>query len=200
MEILGSNKTEELKSTDIQILQSITPQANSDQNVSNVEKEDFVDIGMKEVYKSLTVLGDKIIKKLDELLKAELPEGIASLDPEQHTPEATAQRIVDGATALFGIFSKQNSEIEGEELISKFMATIRKGISEGYEQAASILGDLGAFEIDGIKSGIEETMRLVEEKLKAFEESYGKSPELKPKPEPAVVPEKPSAVSLEITA
>lgn len=84
------------------------------------------------------------------------------------------------------------------------MATIRKGIDEGYKQAASILGDLGAFEIDGIKSGIEETMRLVEEKLKAFEKSYGKSKasevKLEPKPQQLNAPEKTDLVSLEITA
>ena len=54
------------------------------------------------------------------------------------------------------------------------MKTIRGGIDSGYRDAAAVLGDIGAFEIDGVKSGIEETMRLVEEKLKAFEDNYRK--------------------------
>lgn len=137
--------------------------------------QDKVNVGMGEVYKSLTVLADKIIGKLDELLAEELPEGIRSLRPEDHTAEATSQRIVDGVTALMPIFARQNPGLEGEELISEFMTTIRGGISQGYNEAAAILGDLGAFEIDGVQSGIEETMSLVEEKLLAFETEYRKS-------------------------
>ncbi|MCB0323639.1 MAG: DUF5610 domain-containing protein [Bdellovibrionales bacterium] len=154
-------------------------------------QEDSSSVGMGQVYKSLTILADEIVAKLDELLRDELPEGIRSLAPEDHTPERTAERIVDGATALFGIFSKQNPNLEGEELITSFMTEIRSGIQLGYDQAASILGDLGAFEFDGVQAGIEETMRLVEEKLVAFENEYRKQNGLAPVPgsEPTTEPE-----------
>lgn len=147
--------------------------------------DDRVSIDLTDVYKSLSILGDTIIKELDTILKEEVPGGIASLDPDQFTPEKTAQRIVDGSLMLYGVFEKQyakkNPEAKEEEITEKFMSTIRGGISKGYAQASSILGDLGAFEFDGVKSGIEETMRLVEEKLKAFEES--KTVNKDPKPE-----------------
>ena len=139
---------------------------------------DPVGVDLSQVYKSLTILGDTIVQKLNELLKKDLPDGIGSLKPEEHTPEATAQRIVDGSTALFQVFAKQNKGLEGEDLLDTFMSTIRGGIKQGYGEASGILGDLGALDIDGVKSGIEETMRLVEEKLKAFEDNYRKS--LKP--------------------
>jgi hypothetical protein len=135
---------------------------------------DKVDVGMNEVYKSLTILADKVVAKLNELLKDDVPGGIASLNPEDHTPEATAQRIVDGSTALFSVYAKQHPGVQGEELISGFMETIRGGIKSGYNDAAAALGDIGAFDIDGVQSGIEETMSLVEEKLKAFEDDYRK--------------------------
>lgn len=146
---------------------------------------DRSNVGMQDIYKSLTVLADNILSKLDEILKEDLPDGIASLKPEDHTPEATAQRIVDGTTALFAVYAKQNPEMEGEELIDSFMETIRGGIKQGYNEAAAILGDIGAFDIDGVQSGIEKTMLLVEEKLQAFESNLRK--ELGVSEEPDVV-------------
>lgn len=134
--------------------------------------KDKVDVGMGQLYKSLTVLADNILAKLDEMLKNELPEGIVSLKPEEHTPEATAQRIADGSTALLSVFAKKHPELEGRELLEKFMAEIRSGIKRGYNEAAAILGDLGAFQFKGVKEGIEETMKLVEEKLLVFEHDY----------------------------
>ena len=137
-------------------------------------KSDQVNVGMDQIYKSLTILGDKIIAKLNELLKNTVPDGIASLKPEEHTAEATAQRIADGSTGLFAVYAKQHPELQGEDLLNKFMATIRGGIKKGYEDAAGTLESLGAFQFDGVKSGIEQTMQLVEEKLKAFEDDWRK--------------------------
>ena len=135
---------------------------------------DVVDVSLKDVYKSLTVLAQQVLDKLQEILGDELPDGISSLKPEDHTPEKTAQNIVDGATALFGVFAKQNSNLQGEDLLDAFMKTIRGGIDTGYGQADKILGDIGAYDIDGVRSGIDETKKLVEEKLKAFEDNYRK--------------------------
>ncbi len=140
------------------------------QNIRN-ENSDKVSLSFDELYKGLSLTGRNIIDKLNELLKEKLPAGIQSLNPEDVTPEATANRIVKGSTAFFEVFAKQNPNLSGEELLNKFMSTIRGGIKSGYEDAASTLEGLGAFEFDGVKEGIEETMRLVEEKLNAFESS-----------------------------
>lgn len=133
---------------------------------------DRVNVNLKSVSKSLTILAEEVVRKLNELLITKLPEGIESLKPEEHTAEATANRIVSGSTAFLPVFAKQNPELQGEDLIAAFMDTIRGGIKQGYNQAVGILGDIGAFEIDGVESGIQETMRLVEEKLVAFETAY----------------------------
>ncbi len=133
---------------------------------------DTLNINMGDVYKSLTILGQEIVSKLDELLAEDLPNGIASLDPEEQTAEKTADRIVAGVTGLLPAFARQNSDLEGEELINKFMDTIKGGIEEGYQSAMGILGDLGAFEFEGVESNIEKTMSLVDEKLNSFKEQY----------------------------
>ena len=163
-------------STDLTIIDSLKSEKNQSSHrlgqSSSRDESDSVQVSMKEVYKSLTVLADKVLAKLNEVLKSDLPDGIASLNPEEHTSEATADRIVAGTTALFDVFARQNSDLTGEELISKFMQTIRGGIKSGYDDAMGTLGDIGALDISGVSEGISKTMELVESKLKAFEDDY----------------------------
>ena len=136
--------------------------------------EDSVEVGMDDVYKSLTILGDEIISKLNEILKEELPDGIESLDPKDHTPEKTAERIVTGSVAMFEAYMAQNPDRADEEKLDSYMAAVRSGVQKGYEDAVGILEALGALDIPGVAEGIEETMRLVEEKLSAFEDRMRK--------------------------
>ena len=140
------------------------------QHTMQSHRTDKVDVGFKDLYKGLSISAQQIVDKLNEMLKAKLPDGLQSLQPEEVTPEATASRIVSGATAFFQVYAEQNPGLEGEELLASFMKTIRSGIQKGYEDAYGILKGLGAFEFEGVEDGIKKTMELVEEKLKAFEE------------------------------
>ena len=79
--------------------------------------------------------------------------------------------IVNGTTALYAIYAKQNPNLEGEELLDSFMKTIRGGIQTGYQDAMSILEGIGALKFEGVGQGIAKTMQLVDEKLLAFENS-----------------------------
>ena len=110
-----------------------------------------------------------ILQKINERLKGVLPEGVESLKPEDATPDATAERIVNGVTALFDVYSKRHPDLQGDELLSGFMETIRSGVQDGYDDAAGFLEGIGAFDVDGVRAGIEKTKSLIEEKLKAFE-------------------------------
>lgn len=130
---------------------------------------DSVDVAVDDLYKSLQIKAQKIVEKLNELLKAKVPNGVASLSPEEVTPDATAERIVSGATSMFEAYAKSNPDLQGEELLNRFMTAVRKGVDQGYGDAVEILEGLGAFEIDGVKSGVEATKKLIEEKLQAFE-------------------------------
>ena len=130
--------------------------------------EDAVSVQLDDVYKGLSVLGQEIVAKLDEILADKLPEGIKSLKPEEHTPEATADRIFEGVARLFQAFAR-GREGEGEAVVDEFMKAARAGVQEGYEDAVAILESIGAFEVEGIKEGVELTMKLLGEKLDAFE-------------------------------
>jgi len=133
------------------------------------DKRDKADARIDDLYKSLTITAREVIAKLNELLKEELPDGIESLKAEDVTPEATADRIVKQVTAFFDIFARQHPELEGEELVGAFMTEIRSGVERGYNDAFQSLEDLGAFQFDGVQAGVEETKRLIGEKLDQYE-------------------------------
>lgn len=110
----------------------------------------------------------EILARINEELKDELPEGVESLDPNDYTPEATADRIVAGVTAFFDVFARQNKELQGDELVDAFIETVKRGVQKGYDEAYKILEGIGAFEVEGVREGIEQTKILVESKLDAF--------------------------------
>lgn len=131
--------------------------------------QDTADAAIDDLSKSLSIKAQKIVDKLNELLKSKLPNGIESLSPEEVTPEATAERIVTGAVSLFEAYARQNPNLDPEQLLKNFMSEVRKGVDSGYSDAYGTLESLGAFEFNGVKEGIEKTKGLIEEKLQAFE-------------------------------
>ncbi len=118
---------------------------------------------------SLSVTAEQVLAKLNELLADKLPAGVESLKPEDNTSEQTARRIVSGIASLFDGFSKQNAKADPEEMIAKFMELARKGVEQGYDDAYATLQDIGAFEFEGVQSGVEQTKILIEDKLKQLE-------------------------------
>lgn len=133
----------------------------------NISK-DNIKLNFKDRSKGLSITVREIIKKLNELLKTSLPAGIESLSPQDTTPDATATRIVQGVTAFFSVYAKQNPRLSGQELLDSFMKTIKSGVQQGYDDAYKILEGLGAFEFDGVRAGVEETKVLIESKLDSF--------------------------------
>jgi len=139
---------------------------------------------LRNLYGSLSLTGKEIVDKIIEQLRIELPEGVQSLKPEDVTPEATASRIVTGVTAFFDQYAKQNKGLEGDALVESFLTQVQTGVDRGYGEAVKILEAIGAFEVDGVKSGIESTRFLIDEKLSAFattkKQELSGEPALKP--------------------
>lgn len=133
-----------------------------------LSNRDAVDINFQDKYKTLNVTAQEIVKKLNEMLAAKLPDGIESLKQEDYTADATSTRIVQGATAFFGVYAEQHPELSQEEQLDKFMETIKSGIQKGYDEAFNTLKGLGAFDLDGIQGGVEQTKILIDQKLEAF--------------------------------
>ena len=163
-----------ISSTDELVVQHINDYQATSKTKSKTSKtsgDDTVNVGLSDLYKSLTVLAQEVKSEIDNILGY---DSAGTGDTSDYTPEKTAETIVQGTTALMSTYAKQNPDLEGEELISGFMDTIRGGISTGYEKASSILGDIGAYEFEGVEDGVNETMKLVEEKLQAFEDNWRK--------------------------
>ena len=137
------------------------------QSLSASSSEDAASISFEDLYQGLPLTAQKIIDQINGKIGVE--NYIQNHVSDDNSPEATADRIVSGVTGLFGVYSEQHPELEGEDLLSGFMETIRKGVQTGYDDAYSFLQGLGAFDYDGVQSGVEQTKALIETKLNDFE-------------------------------
>jgi hypothetical protein len=87
------------------------------------------------------------------------------------SPEATAERIVKGATGFFLAFKDQHSELSEEESLNKFMSVIGGGIDKGFEEARDILESLSVLEGE-VKGNIDLTYEFVQTGLNQFIEQF----------------------------
>jgi len=87
------------------------------------------------------------------------------------TPENTAKRIVGGAVAFLGGFQKAHPDLQGEELMNKFMDVVGGGLTQGFDEAKGILGDLNVLQGD-IATNIESTYKLVQDGMVNFKNQF----------------------------
>lgn len=134
---------------------------------------------------SLKLTFQAAIEKLNEVLREDMgiEKNGTSADPiskkslkeqggmEYWTPENTAKRIVDGSTAFLAGFQSAHPELEGEELMNRFLEVVGGGITKGFEEAKGILGDLNVLEGD-IESNIDSTYSFVQTGLQNFRNQY----------------------------
>jgi len=113
---------------------------------------------------------DKIIADLNERI-GELPgfEGIENLNPADHTPEATANRIVTFATSFLPSYADRHADDGEQTQLDGFMDLIRGGIEEGFRQARGILEGLDVLN-GNVKQGVDSTYDLVMQGLDSFYE------------------------------
>ncbi|MGH1460551.1 MAG: DUF5610 domain-containing protein [Neptuniibacter sp.] len=116
------------------------------------------------------------VEKINEILSPELgvdrPLETALEQGVDVSPEATADRIVSLTTSLFINYQDANPELEGAELVDKFVDVISGGIEQGFSEARDILDGLGVLGGD-IAANIDKTFELVQQGLQAFREANG---------------------------
>ena len=132
---------------------------------------------------SLKLTFQAAMEKINEVLSAEFgisEDGTAPISNEAlkaqggmeyWTPENTAKRIVDGSTAFLSSFQAANPELEGEALMDRFIEVMSGGITQGFDEAKGLLGDLDVLKGD-IASNIELTFKLVQDGLQNFRNQY----------------------------
>ncbi len=104
---------------------------------------------------------NKMVEMVPEL------EGVAHLDPAQHTPEKTAEFIVKSATSFYPMYAENHADEDGVETLEGFMSLIRGAIDEGFAEAREILNALNVLNGD-IAAGVDKTYDLVQEGLDQF--------------------------------
>ncbi|BCN93140.1 hypothetical protein THMIRHAM_09250 [Thiomicrorhabdus immobilis] len=135
---------------------------------------------------SLKLTYQAAIEKLNEVLMAEIPQaenGETAPAPiseealksqggmEYWTPENTAKRIVDGATGFLAGFQNAHPELQGAALMDKFLEVVGGGLTQGFEEAKSLLGDLDVLKGD-IADNIETTYQLVLDGMQNFKNQF----------------------------
>lgn len=119
----------------------------------------------------LALVYKSAITSINEQLQADFgPDALQGAIGQDNSPEGTAGRIVSLSTAFFSAFQKQNSDLEGDEALSKFMDTIKGGIEKGFKEARDILQGLQVLNGD-IASNIDKTYELVMKGLDDFASS-----------------------------
>ncbi len=125
-------------------------------------------------YTGLAISSEQILQKINEAL-GKYGVKVEQLAPEDATPEATSERILQGIKGLFGAFKNQNPELTGEELVDGFLEQATKGVQQGYDDALEILKGIGAFSFDGLEDSIAKTLSLVKEGLGTMREDLLKT-------------------------
>ena len=117
----------------------------------------------------LALLLKSAITGINELLEPEFgPNAIQNAVGQDNTPEGTAGRIVSLSTGFFEAFKQQHAGEDEATVLEKFMATIRSGFEQGYNEARDILQGLRVLDGD-IASNIEKTYALVQQGYAEFE-------------------------------
>ena len=120
---------------------------------------------------TLQLLLTSVISNLNEVLKPDLGDNaIQNAVSQDNTPEGTATRIADLSTGLFEAFKGQHPGMDQGTAVDQFMATIGKGIEQGFKEARDILKGLNVLQGD-IAGNIDKTYELVQQKLAAFRSS-----------------------------
>lgn len=131
--------------------------------------ETHLSVSIRAGNEPLALLYRSAIEQLNELLAPELGENAIqnALDPD-NTPAGTAGRIVSLSTGFFEAYQAQHPDADPEAVLENFMATLRRGFEQGYNEARDILDGLGVLSGD-LDAGIRETYERVLKDYAGFE-------------------------------
>jgi hypothetical protein len=123
-----------------------------------------VEVSLKAGDKSMALLFRSAIDRINEVLLPELgPNAIQNAVSSgiDTSPEATANRILEGSTKFFESYAAQHPGKDRDQLAADFVALIRGGFEKGFNEAKNILNGLGVLKGD-IAEGIQRTYDLVQ--------------------------------------
>lgn len=148
---------------------AITKHTRAAMNISILQASE-AQLGVKD--QPLALLYKSAIENLNEVLAPELGENAiqnAYDSGMDFSPEATAGRIVDFATAFFANYQENHPDMADDEALDGFMDVIGGAIQQGFDEARDILDGLQVLEGD-VADGIDQTFQLIQQGLADFRE------------------------------
>lgn len=108
------------------------------------------------------------IDRINELLAPVAgPDAIQSAMSQDNSAEATAGRILTLSTGFYEAYAAQRPDADPDQTAKDFVALIRGGFEQGFNDAKDILTGLGVFKGD-VESGVMKTFDLVQKGLDDF--------------------------------
>ena len=131
-----------------------------------------VDVSINAGNEPLALLLQSAIAGINDILEPEFGKNaIQNAATQDNTPEGTAERIVSLSTGFYEAFKQQHLGEPEAEVLKQFMATIRGGFEQGYQEARDILQGMNVLDGD-IASNIDKTYTLVLQGYADFAESH----------------------------
>lgn len=128
-----------------------------------------LDVSIQSKNQPLALLLKSAITGINDLLKSQFGENaIQAAASQDNTPDGTAGRIVALSTGFFEAFKQQHPGEDANDVLTKFMDTIRRGFRQGATEAQDILQGMGVLSGD-IAGNIDKTLALVEKGYADFE-------------------------------
>lgn len=110
----------------------------------------------------LSVVLKTALTGINEALKDDFGDNaIQNAMAQDNTPEGTASRIVALSTAFYDAFKQQHPGEDNGAVLDKFMATLKRGVDQGFKEARAVLDGLKVLNGD-IASNIDKTYDLVQ--------------------------------------
>jgi hypothetical protein len=118
----------------------------------------------------LHLLYRSAIDSLNKILAPELGDGAierAAENPDEFTPENTAERITSFALSFYSAYQRQHPEMQEEESVNSFISLMTGAVERGINEARDILDGLGVLEGE-IGENIDKTLELIQGRFDTF--------------------------------
>lgn len=124
-----------------------------------------LDVSVRAGDDATALLFRSAIDRINELLAPEFgPGALQAAMAQDHSPAATAGRIVALSTAFFDRYAAQHAGKDPETVLRDFMRLIRAGFEKGHGEAWNILDGLGVVgEGSAVAEGVQKTFALVQQ-------------------------------------
>ncbi|WP_374358014.1 DUF5610 domain-containing protein [Pseudoduganella danionis] len=153
---------------------SSTAKAKAQLNSSIVQAS--MTVALNSSNEPLSVVLKTALTGINEALKDDFGDNaIQNAMSQDNTPEGTASRIVSLSTAFYDAFKQQHPGEDNDAVLEKFMATLKRGVDQGFKEARGVLEGLKVLNGD-IASNIDKTYALVQQGYADFAAAHKTQP------------------------